>query len=185
MERAITVRNAIESWRSGGVRRLLGGIGQRLVGAAPEPVEPARETQYGEAFWREPARPVVAPRKRRDLWLEQGELWREADDTHAEHVPAPRALEEPALTDPVSASRRATGFSLMAELPPDSTLSSTVRRARVPARRLDDVAKFLQVNGAVHGMRGEAELALPRGQFAARCALWRGARVGTPFLMGC
>ena len=186
MERTNAVRNAIESWRGGGVRRLLGDLSQRLVGGPAEAAPTsARDTQYGESFWREPARAVAVPRKRRELWTEQGELWKEAEETHAEHVVSGPVFEERPLREPVAESRRASGFGLVAEPVPNSGLSSIVPRPRVVGQRLDVVAKFLQVNGAVHGMRGQAELALPRGQFAARCALWRGARVGTPFLMGC
>lgn len=150
------------------------------------PAEPsARDTHYGDSFWHEPARATAVPRKRRELWHEQGELWQETAESHAEHDPSAQVFEERPLREPVSASRRTTGFGLMAEPASGSGLSSIVRQPRVVGQRLDVVAKFLQVNDAVHGMRGASGLALPRGQFSARCALWRGARVGTPFLMGC
>lgn len=183
MERTNSIRNTIESWRGGGVRRLIGDLGQRLVGGSAEQPT-ARDTHYGEPFWQQPARASAVPRKRRELWREQGELWQEAD-THAEHVTSAQVFEERPLREPVAASRRADGFGLVAEPVPNSGLSSIVPRPRVVGQRLDIVAKFLQVNDAVHGMRGGSGLALPRGQFSARCSLWRGARVGTPFLMGC
>lgn len=123
-------------------------------------------------------------RKRRELWFEQAELWGGAAEPAAEAAPAAEA-PAPECAATVEPAPRARGFALMADAPAPSKLSSTVRRERPVARRLDEVAKFLQVNDAVHGMRGGPELALPRGQFFARCSLWRGSRVGTPFLMGC
>lgn len=52
--------------------------------------------------------------------------------------------------------------------------------------RTADIARYLQVNQAVHGIdAGLGPLNLPRRDFAAEVALWKGREVGTPFLSGC
>lgn len=57
-------------------------------------------------------------------------------------------------------------------------------KARGAGNQLVEIAKFLQVNGAVGGLSGHSNFNLPRGRFSARCSLWRGSAAGTPFLMG-
>jgi hypothetical protein len=52
--------------------------------------------------------------------------------------------------------------------------------------RTEDIARFLQVNGAVHGrLVPVKELALPSRSFSAVVNLWRGSEIGTPFVTGC
>jgi len=49
-----------------------------------------------------------------------------------------------------------------------------------------EIAKFLQVNRAVHGVEsGPGRFALPARAFEAEFQLWKGSDSVTPFLMGC
>lgn len=89
-----------------------------------------------------------------------------------EHVEAPA----PVLTRQRSSPARA--------LRPRPVVEGYAQQRR--SVRTVDIARYLQVNQAVHGIEaGVGPLNLPRRDFAAEVALWRGSEVGTPFLSGC
>lgn len=48
----------------------------------------------------------------------------------------------------------------------------------------EEVARLLEVNAGVSGVRVPSAVELPRFRFSARVDLWKGRPVGTPFVMG-
>lgn len=110
--------------------------------------------------------------------MQQAELWAEAPaeaQAPAAPAPAPSLSRLALLARPVPVAKART-------VRPRNDTSYAQRRRAV---RTEDIARYLQVNQAVHGIEGEAPFALPGRSFAAEVSLWKGRDVGTPFLTGC
>lgn len=48
----------------------------------------------------------------------------------------------------------------------------------------EEIARLLEVNAGVNGIKVAPSVELPRHRFAAQVDLWKGRPVGTPFVMG-
>lgn len=77
------------------------------------------------------------------------------------------------------------------EKPSPAVAIRKLRMAAAPARYADrrravnreEVVRLLEVTRGVLGIEGAREYLLPRGQFEARVAMWKGRPIGTPFVM--
>lgn len=150
-------------------------------GAAPF----AAQDRWQETFWNEPAQRGATGS--RASWMEQAELWAPApSDIPARPAPEPAALPAPALTV-ARVSPRASRTQAAAK---PRSLRTTPRGGGYAQRRqsvrTEDIARYLQVNQAVHGVQaGPGAFDLPRRSFSAEVPLWKGSEMGTPFLSGC
>lgn len=156
----------------------------------------AARDRWQDIYWSDSA--SSAPATERPTWLEQPELW---SDTPRATSPMPTAAP---VARPVSSARplpveaRAAVEHLEAAspvlarvgLPKPRTVRSHPMDAGYAHQRRKvhtvDIARYLQVNQAVHGIDANTcPMDLPRRGFAAEVALWKGREVGTPFLSGC
>lgn len=146
-------------------------------------VQPASTS--GRDDWQELGSGAVSLRRRRPAWFEQQELWpANAAAVRADQFGEGRVFEEePARGVFVREEVDIEEVPHMDAFDVHGTGESYRRRER--GVRLDVIAKFLQVNRAVDGVDGSSRFALPRRGFAAKCSLWKGSPVGTPFLTGC
>lgn len=138
-------------------------------------VRSAAQDRWQDVFWSDAGRPV-ASRARRG-WMEQPDLWQEAPAV-------PAAKPEVVAERPVAARSRprAAAPARTLRMRPQAPVYAEQRRSV----RTEDIARYLQVNQAVHGATGgPAALALPRRAFTAEVSLWKGREVGTPFVSGC
>ena len=126
------------------------------------------------------------------MWMEQQELFPAARaDMHEVQVEAaPVAEPEQVVVEQrqvahVEAVRHVAAVREEEETEIETVQLTETYRKRDRGVRLDVIAKFLQVNRAVDGVDGMSRFALPRRQFAAKCSLWKGSSIGTPFLTGC
>lgn len=125
-------------------------------------------------------------RKRQVLWQEQRELWPAGEravevSAAAESAPVARA-EAPRVAravNPVSRLVRAERVQPM--------LSEPAPKRRTRAVRTAEMARLLQVTGAVDGVMAGQRFALPRKAFSADMSnsLWKERPMGTPFVTGC
>ena len=195
MEATAIIRNSFESWRSGAVRWFLGHVSDH-VARQSEPQElfegrvsrgEGQANRWQDAFWSSHGSSLpVKSRKRQVMWQEQRELWPANE----------RAVEAPTAAEPASVSRAEAPRIERAASP----VSRLVRAARVkpmsyepaPKRRTRavrtaEMARLLQVTGAVDGVMAGQRFALPRKAFSAdmSSSLWKERPMGTPFVTGC
>ena len=190
------LRNHLEFWRSGPVRWILDRVGAPSGRGADRSSTAAARDRWQDIYWSD-----AAPRAgshERPTWLEQPELW---SDTPRVTNPMPTAapVARPVLSvrpvpvaarpavehveAPAPVLRRVRPGATHALRPPPVETGYAQKRRSV---RTADIARYLQVNQAVHGIEaGVGPLNLPRRDFAAEVAVWRGREVGTPFLSGC
>ena len=171
------LRGYIEFRRSSPVRWLLERVGVRAdrLADAPE-VRSAAQDRWQEIFWTDA--PRRAETRGRRGWMEQPELWQTAPAATA-GAQAPVATERAALARP---RPRAAATARTLRMRPQAAAYADQRRSV----RTEDIARYLQVNQAVHGATGgPAPMDLPRRAFAAEVELWKGRNVGTPFVSGC
>lgn len=156
----------------------------RAVGEPVRSKTSARDTQMGVAFW---DGRKSAGRKRPVQWFEQPELWSEEPPRAVEPAtPVVRPDEPSSATARLEALEEITYARRAAPAP--AVPAAAVFRSQARGVRMDEIAKFLQVNNALHGLDAEQHrFSLPAGEFAARFvrALWKGTPVGTPFVRGC
>jgi hypothetical protein len=91
--------------------------------------------------------------------------------------------EDAPLQAPARAAARAEASSFRAKADPVSL------RPRRPAKavRTAEIARLLQVTGAVDGVGASQRFALPSQAFKADMSrsLWKERAIGTPFVTGC
>jgi hypothetical protein len=146
------------------------------------PLRGRRTDPWQDAFWSGHAQALpMSSRKRPVLWQEQAELWSAHQGPSAAAAPAREA------------SRAGTNRAALAvaddefyEVALDVRAERATRRP-AKAVRTAEMARLLQVTGAVNGVVAAQRFALPHRRFFAHVsqALWKESPIGTPFVTGC
>jgi hypothetical protein len=151
-----------------------------------------RSNRWQEAFWSSHrTTSTVLPRRRQVVWSEQSEFWPGEvleDDVAAPAAPADAEPMQRSKQRPIETTRPRIRSKPKAVAPAVVRRSTSQSYAEQPKTvRTADIARYLQVNGAVHGANGASWFALPQRRFAAgyERSLWKGRPVGTPFVSGC
>lgn len=157
------------------------------IARAARPAVPAQPERWQDLFWEH------APRTRESVVRGQASAlphtdlfgWLVPDNPPSLAAPAARPVQPAAA--PFSRSR---AEHLAKPLPASSVRKRRIPRtpvgysARCPHAYREEVARLLEVNASVIGIRGLPSVELPRAPFAARVALWKARPVGIPFVMG-
>lgn len=181
-------RHIHELGRSGPVRWLLG----RAFGSSPravrvEQAEFAPMGHWQDLFWEHGRRTPVAPRAQASAAGQPDLFGWLIPEPSADRSAVPAA--SPARPAAESAPRtRAERLSKPAP-------AKTVRKLRMAptsmnyadSRRTahrEEIARLLEVNEGVNGVRRMPAVEMPRHRFFAQVDLWKGRPIGTPFVMG-
>ncbi|MCO5060662.1 MAG: hypothetical protein M9963_01460 [Kiritimatiellae bacterium] len=182
-------RHLHEFGRSSPLRRLLNRIAAPLArGAGSDVPERAKSESWGSAYWESGARTPAAAGRVHAAALQQTDLfgWLASDvpsrRSTASAASRERAVKASAPVSRVAQLTKAAPAQGVRKLRVAGSSAGYADRRRSVQR--EKIARLLEVNESVNGVRLAEAVAMPRSSFVARVDLWKGRPIGMPFVLG-